>query len=82
MISSRFPALRDAFLDKGWVDGEDDMYEYENYDFDFSYYNFDYEQKGNLRKDQLSQGHKGLYISSKIGMLNTLKNAGRYKKLD
>lgn len=60
VISSRYPALRDAFLDKDWVDGEDEMHEDENYNFDFSYYNFNYEQKGNIRKDQVSQGHKGL----------------------
>lgn len=74
--------MKDAFLKKGWEDGEDDMLEDENYKFDFSYYNFNFEQKGNIRCDQLIQGHKGLYISTKIGMLNVLKNAARYKKLD
>jgi len=27
VISQRFPALRDAFIEKGWEDGEDEMLE-------------------------------------------------------
>lgn len=77
------PRLTEAFLEKGWINNTDRFEAEEGfYDFDFAYYPFKYEQRICIGNDQIVQGFKNLYMTTKIGMINVLKNAQRHKKLD